>query len=427
MKKVLIISPQFAPVNSADSHRVRLMLPYLKDNGWYAEIVTVKIDRLEKPVLDYHLLETIPKNTVIHYVSAFDPQWTRKIGLGSLSLRSFYHYYRFLNSILKKQSFDLIFFSTTSFHLLALGKLMKRKFNVPYVLDIQDPWRSDFYLDKPKKERPPKFLLNYHIDKYLEAFSVSKADGIISVSKDYLKTFDFRYKAVTKNQKVIPFSATSYDFKSIHTDSQIFKDKNQLNIVYVGRGGHDLRFAITCFFEAVKHMELKSVENQNRFTFSFIGTSYAPNGEGIQTIKPISDKIGLCSTVIEKTDRVGYFEAIDIICKADILFIPGSTDPAYTASKIYPYILANKPIIACFHENSSVVEILNKCSRVNVVKFNSDLNKVQIVNELYIQLDYILNNLNLIDWRHNIDAMKEYMAPEMTRKITQIFDVTYSK
>ena len=273
----------------------------------------------------------------------------------------------------------------------------------------------------------PKFFLNYHIDKYLEAFSVSKADGIISVSKDYLKSFDFRYKAVTKNQMVIPFSATSYDFKSIHTDSQIFKDKNQLNIVYVGRGGHDLRFAITCFFEAVKHIELKSVENQNRFTFSFIGTSYAPNGEGIQTIKPISDKIGLCSTVIEKTDRVGYFEAIDIICKADILFIPGSTDPAYTASKIYPYILANKPIIACFHENSSVVEILNKCSRVNVVKFNSDLNKVQIVNELYIQLDYILNNLNLIDWRHNIEAMKEYMAPEMTRKITQIFDVTCSK
>ena len=52
MKKVLIISPQFVPVNSADSHRVRQMLPYLAENGWSAEIAAVNLSCLEKPVID---------------------------------------------------------------------------------------------------------------------------------------------------------------------------------------------------------------------------------------------------------------------------------------------------------------------------------------------------------------------------------------
>jgi hypothetical protein len=424
LKKVLIISPQFAPVNSADSHRVRQMLPYLKDNNWNAEIVAVRLDRLEKPVIDKRLLDTIPNDIKVHFVGAFNFSWTRRIGLGSLSIRSFFHYYIFLNRLLKKHDFDLIFFSTTSFHLLALGRIIKRKFKVPYVLDIQDPWRSDFYLDKPKSERPPKFFLNYHIDKFLEAFSVSKADGIISVSKDYLNTFELRYTSVTANQMVIPFSATSFDFNSKIIPHPKKKQEGLLNIVYVGRGGHDLGFAINCFFEAVKKIESDSVLTSKQLAISFIGTSYAPNGEGIQTIKPIADKIGLNSLVIEQTDRVGYFEAIDIIQNADLLFIPGSTDSSYTASKIYPYILANKPMIACFHENSSVVEILGKCSNTNVVKFNSESATENIINELYLELEYIIQNINQINWRHNEMAMKQYMAPEMTRKIVEIFEAT---
>lgn len=423
MKKVLIISPQFAPVNSADSHRVRQMLPYLEANGWDAEIVSVIVDRLEKPNIDNQLLKTIPANTVVHNVSAFDYKWTRKIGLGSLSIRSFYHFYKFLNKTLKNKNIDLIFFSTTSFHLLALGPIMKRKFKIPYILDIQDPWRSDFYLNKPKNERPPKFLLNYYIDKYLEAFSLPNADGIISVSKDYIKTFELRYPSLTENLIVVPFSATTYDYLPNKKKSlSLNNSKAKTNIVYVGRGGHDLGFSISCFFKAIKKMELLNDENPNRFEISFIGTSYAPKGEGIQTIKPLAKEIGLQSNVIEQTDRVAYFEAISIIQQADILFIPGSTDPAYTASKIYPYILSNKPIIACFHENSGVVEILGNCSKANIVTFNSSPNKDEIVTKIFRELVNIIQNLNSRDWSHNESAMVKYMAPEMTNKICSIFD-----
>lgn len=423
MKKVLIISPQFVPVNSADSHRVRQMLPYLAENGWSAEVVAVNLNCLEKPVLDQNLLKTIPSDTIVHYVRAFDYRRTRKIGLGSLSIRSFYHYYKYLSKLLKTNHFDLIFFSTTSFHLFALGPIMKKKYRIPFILDIQDPWRSDFYLDKPKNERPPKFLLNYYLDKFLEAYSIPKADGIISVSKDYIETFEMRYEHLTKNLLTVPFSATIHDYLNLEQNELKFdKKEDHLNIVYVGRGGYDLGFSIACFFEAIKLIEYNEKTTSKYIEISFIGTSYAPKGEGIQTIKPIATDIGLTSSVIEQTDRVGYFEAISIIQNADVLFIPGSTDPAYTASKIYPYILAKKPIIACFHENSSVVEILKKCSKARVVTFNLESKKEQIIIQLKSELNSIFHKLNEEDWSFNEAEMSKFMAPEMTKKIIQVFN-----
>jgi hypothetical protein len=44
MKRVLIISPYFAPVNAADMQRVRMSLPYFKKSGWEAEVVAVSLE-----------------------------------------------------------------------------------------------------------------------------------------------------------------------------------------------------------------------------------------------------------------------------------------------------------------------------------------------------------------------------------------------
>ena len=42
MKRVLIVSPHFPPVNAADMHRARMVLPFLRENGWEAEVLAVR-------------------------------------------------------------------------------------------------------------------------------------------------------------------------------------------------------------------------------------------------------------------------------------------------------------------------------------------------------------------------------------------------
>ena len=170
-------------------HRVRQSLPYFKEFGWLAEVITVDPEFIESYSIDNLLLETIPSNTIIHKVKAFSIKFTRKFGLGSLSIRSFLQIKSKGNELLKNRHFDLIYFSTTAFHVMALGPYWKRKFKVPFILDIQDPWRNDFYLNKPVSQRPPKFWFSYNLDKYLEKITIPNVDGIISVSKDYNEVF----------------------------------------------------------------------------------------------------------------------------------------------------------------------------------------------------------------------------------------------
>ena len=149
MKKVLIISPHFPPINAADMHRIRMSLPYFEKYNWKAHIVTVDLGYVEG-FTDNILYNSVPKGTEITYVKALNQKWTRKMGLGSLSIRSLPYYFSAVNQILKKEKFDLIFFSTTMFHVGALGAFWKRRFKIPIVFDLQDPWRNDFYLSKPK-------------------------------------------------------------------------------------------------------------------------------------------------------------------------------------------------------------------------------------------------------------------------------------
>jgi len=363
MKTVLIISPQFPPLNAADMHRVRQGLPYFRKMGWEPVVITVDPEFAGAYSTDEHLLKTIPADVEVHRVKAFPEKHTRRFGLGSLGMRSAWHIYRMGCRLMRKRRFDLVYFSTTAFHVMALGPLWKRKFGVPFMLDIQDPWRNDFYLSKPASERPPKFFISYRIDKYLEAFTVPRADGIISVSKAYCDTFLQRYPVLKQEQcRVIPFGAAMADLELLHqvprNPAGIRLNKNEINVVYAGRGGHDLRYALEVIFGALAEGLKTRPDLFSKMRCWFAGTSYAPPGKGKQTILPVARQFGVADHVSEITDRLPYVETLQLLEEADQLLVPGSTDTAYTASKIYPYIMLQKPLLAVFYKGSSVVDFL---------------------------------------------------------------------
>ncbi|MEO8204529.1 MAG: hypothetical protein ABI615_00005, partial [Chthoniobacterales bacterium] len=47
MKKVLIVSPHFPPVNAPDMQRVRMALPYFTEFGWEPTVLCVDEDYVE--------------------------------------------------------------------------------------------------------------------------------------------------------------------------------------------------------------------------------------------------------------------------------------------------------------------------------------------------------------------------------------------
>lgn len=421
-RKVLIISPYFPPSNAADMHRVRMSLPYFRDFGWDAEVVMVD-EMYSDQMKDELLLQSIPPHIKIHKVQAFDKNWTAKLGLGSISLRSLWFYKRLVNQLLDQNKFDLIYFSTTQFPICILGPYWKKKFNIPYVIDMQDPWHSDYYRNKRKKERPPKYWFSYRMNKYLEPVALKKVDGLISVSDNYITSLKARYPEIKEiPQARITFGAFAPDIKIAESASKRFTSvllPGHFNIVYTGRGGIDMHKAIKPVFETLRTGLDKQQELFSKIKFYFIGTSYASADKGIPSILPLAEQLGVAGNVVEITNRISYYHALITLEMADALFIPGSDDPQYTASKIYPYLLMQKPVLAIFNKNSNAVEILKKCTdNLDLLTFDDETE--QLTDRLYPILEgWCSGTFKRTKQRKEFE---DYSARNLTGKQVELFN-----
>jgi hypothetical protein len=425
LKRVLVISPYFPPSNTADSQRIRMSLSYFKEFGWEAEVVCVDEKYSEVPKDDL-LLQSIPADCIIHQVDAFSKKWTSKFGLGSLALRSLLFYKKKVMLLLQIKKYDLIYFSTTEFPLCILGAYWKKHFGIPYLIDMQDAWHSNYYQNKPKEERPPKYWFSYRLHKYLEPIAMKNCDGLISVSAAYITTLQQRYPQLkNKPVSVIPFGAFEKDFEIAETNlatcpSAIQSTPKKCNVVYVGRGGLDMQLSVELLFSALKEASKDNYELFSKLHFYFIGTSYAPKELAKETIFPIAKKHAIEKQVTENTDRIGFYSTINTLLNADALFIPGSADPQYTASKIYPYLLAQKPLLAIFHQQSSAVNIIRSCSpQSSVITFPDKKAQAKLqIREILNQWAKFTTTKNPL----NRKTFKEFTAKQMTRKQVSIFE-----
>ena len=424
MKRILIISPYFPPNNTPDLHRIRIMLPHLLNSGWYVDILSVDTKYTEA-IIDPFIEKSIPKEINIYKTKAFNVKYTRKFGLGNLGIRSFYFLYKKANKIIKTNKPDLIFFSTTVFTSLALGPIWKRKYKIPFVIDMQDPWRNDYYLQLPKNKRPKKFWFDYKLNKILEKYTIPKTDGIISVTQAYIDALNDRYKISDKPFLILPLGAASNDFeitKNLEIPLSVKLSNKYLNIVYTGVIPENMLYSIEAVLQAIAKY---NNNYEKKIKIYFIGTNYAPKRLQKKRTISLAKKLEIEEFVYEETDRVSYFEAIKLMQIADILLLPGTTDADYTASKLYPYILSKKPILVVFNEFSNLREILERISNLPSVLFNDKLS-INSLSEKIFNLLKILRD-NKYSYKVNQVQFQKYTDKYMTKEIEKMFEKIISK
>ncbi|WP_017314704.1 glycosyltransferase family protein [Mastigocladopsis repens] len=427
--KVLIVSPHFPPINAADHQRVRMSLPYFEEFGWEPHVLAVRSDCVEG-VQDPLLTKTVPSHIPVTCTGALSVQQTRRLGVSSLGLRCFPYLLKAGDSLLRQTKFDLVYLSTTVFIVMALGFRWRRRFGVPYVLDFQDPWLSDYYKQLGAAP-PPGGRLKYGFSQFqaqlLEPMALSEVGHVISVSPAYPQTLQHRYPHLRPEQfTVLPFGAPETDFEqlpSLNIQQKIFDPNDgKRHWVYVGRGGNDMALALRTLFLGIQSERHRHPEQWQSVRLHFVGTSYAPKDQAVKTVEPIAQELGVADLVTEHPHRIPYFEALQVLVDSDAILLIGSNDAGYTASKLYPCILARKPILAIFHQQSSVVDILHRCQAGRAVTFASENQPGELLAEVAIQLRELLSLPKGYQPETNWGAFQPYTAREMTRQQCAIFD-----
>jgi hypothetical protein len=156
----------------------------------------------------------------------------------------------------------------------------------------------------------------------------------------------------------------------------------------------------------------------------FVGTTYAPKAEGQYQVLPVARECGVGDIVEERPGRVQHLDAIQILLDSDALALVGSEAPHYTASKIFPYILSAKPLLALFHEESRAVKLLEETSAGKAVTFSATRPPLSVVGEVEAALHVLLSAPS--GWRPPTDWKKfePYTARSVTARLAEVFERT---
>ena len=423
--RLLIITPHFPPTNAPDLHRVRTVLPFLGQNGWDAHVLAVQPAQVAAPI-DPWLVDLMPSDIPVHRVQALGLRWTRLPGLGSLAFRAMPALRRCGDRLLASNRFDLVYFSTTQFGVHSLGPFWLRKFGVPFAMDYQDPWVNEYYSQHLHVVPPGgrfKFALAQMIHRRAEPRVLRHCAGITSVSPEYPFQLRSRYSFLPPQWpvEVLPFPGNDHDLERAATVRQrVFTPTpGMTNWVCVGRAGPDMHLAAQSLFDAVRAYARDWPGFLRRLRIHLIGTSYAPNGRAEKSIEPLAAAYGLAGVVREDPERIPYSQALRCLIDASALIALGSDDPAYTASKIYPYLLARKPLLAVFHENSSVTSLLRAVQGGICVAFRTDESVASI--SARIRRQWFDQNQWMIPRPLNEAAFGRFRAAASTERLAAFF------
>lgn len=427
-KNVVIIAPEFTPSSYPPALRARFFAQHLPEFGWIPIVITTD-PRNYQTAFDPENEKLLHPALEVVRTGALPLKWTRKLGFTDIGLRTLWPHWRALNQICRKKKVDLIFISVPPNFPIALARLVHARFGIPYVLDYNDPIITEHYSKLPRNRRPPKWGIVRTLYGVLEPFALRRVDQIVGVADSYMAGLFSSYPWLTGTQATaIPFGVEPKDFEYVRANprkNSIFDPKDgYFHISHVGSGGPEMANVLRAFFKAVQYLRRCSPELFVTVRMHFVGTTYAANADGMYQILPYAREFGLDDLVQEQPRRVPHLDAIQILLDSNALIIIGSEARHYTASKIFPYVLAAKPLLAVLHEGSHAGKLLRELCAGTAVTFGVTRPLARIHDEIGRAMKELLCLPPGWHPPTQWEKFEPYTARGVTARLAEVFDRT---
>jgi glycosyltransferase involved in cell wall biosynthesis len=428
-----MVSPHFPPDTTAGTHRVRLLAPHLAEFGWLPTVLTVD-PRDYEGRLDPDLAELVPSDLEVVRCRAWSAATTRRFKLGDLGARAFAGLWKEIKRLMTERRYDAFFVTVFPMYPALLGPLVKRKFGVPFVLDYIDPWVGAWGKTVgggPNGTPDWKSRWSRRIGKFLEPKAARAADAITAVSAaTYEQIKERNPNLPCQVFAEIPYGGEAADFaalrKTARPNPYFNPNDGDFHLCYVGTllplGFETLRAVL----KAVRRLKELDPAPYAKLRLHFFGTSNQTAADSPQRVMPVAEEIGVADRVSEVAPRIDYLDALTVQNQASALLLMGSSERHYTASKLYPALLAERPILAAYHAESTVSSILKAAVQpptARVVTYDDAQRAENKVEELAAHLRGLITepvyDRSCVDW----PELEKFSARSLAGKLADTFDL----
>jgi hypothetical protein len=334
---------------------------------------------------------------------------------------------------MNREAIDAVFITTYPIYTAAIGPLLKRVYEVPFIVDVQDPWVGAWGRvvgGGPDGAPDLKSRMTRRLAAGLEGWVMAAADAMTAVSaRTYEDIFERRPELRTKPCAAIPIGAEPEDFRC--AGEQALPNRHfdcADGLVHLCAVGTILPMGVEvvrALLAALADLRQRRAELAGRARLHFFGTSNQRSAAAEARVLPMADALGVADLVTEHPSRLDYLDAIRVQLDAHALLLLGSSEAHYTASKLYPALLARRPLLAIYHEASSVVDILRRETRpptVRVVKFAEHEPVGSRSHEIGRALEALLESRGYACADVNDRVFTEYSARTLAGQLADVLD-----
>ncbi|NOT35764.1 MAG: glycosyl transferase family 1 [Saprospiraceae bacterium] len=425
MKKVLIITYYWPPSGGPGVQRCLYFVKYLREFGW--EPIVYTVDKGEFPYYDYSLEKEIPDGIQILKHKAVEPFsiYKKLVGLKKedklkpnvvveKSKRPLLHSIatwirgnifipdarmlwikpsvKFLSAYLSENKTDAILTSSPPHSLQLIGLELSKKFNIPWLVDLRDPWTRIFFADKLKMSAYAK-KRNLEYEKNV----LSQATSIVTVSQSCAEGF----KEICGR---LPYVITN-GFDKV--SESIIRNDDNIIIAYGGTLSGD-RNPEKLWIEIKNYID-KNVSLKSKIKLQFFGAIDPAVYESIK-----SNKLG---DYLETFDALSHDEYLKRMSLADILLLVGTkNDKGVITGKFFEYLAMKKPIISISPNDSDVEIILEQTQSGKNAGYEDVLKIKEIINWA---IDICKNKET---FQPNANEIEKYSRRILTKKLADLLD-----
>ena len=396
MKKVLIIAHHFPPAGGVGTFRVTKFVKYLKEFGWKPIVLTVHKDCYSKAIwLDHDLEKDIPYDIHIYRTNIWRSSYINDEGIKWLP-------YLIINiiSIIRKERPHLVYITGGPFFPLIIGPVIKFFFQLPYVVDLRDPWKL---AKRGIPIRGLKARMGLLLTNITEPIVLRYAAKVICATDTLREEYQSIYSDKSEKFFTITNGYDPDDFSTI-----VPNHFAEFTIVYAGkfRTSETFRNPVPFFYA------LKMLLQERGLKIRFIHI-----GRKEEKVINLAKQIGIFK-FIEIIGPCSYKNTLAYAKGANLLLLIGGGQKTEQTGKIFDYIGCDRPILALASLDSDIAKVIKKIPYARIFENKNPEIISKAIEEIFYGYQKVVKTKIV---------QTDFYRKNLTSKLSGVFDGVFKR